>query len=48
MRIPLAAGAWLDYDPEWLPSEEPDHALTASGASREACFSGTAASCSRA
>src|SRR5437773_3700 len=28
MRIPLGAGAWLDYDPEWLPSEEADHALT--------------------
>jgi alkylated DNA repair dioxygenase AlkB len=28
MRIPLGAGAWLDYDPEWLSTEEADHALT--------------------
>jgi len=28
MRIPLSAGAWLDYDAEWLTMEEADHALT--------------------
>jgi alkylated DNA repair dioxygenase AlkB len=28
MRIPLSAGAWLDYDAEWLSTEEADHALT--------------------
>jgi len=28
MRIPLRAGAWLDYDAEWLSTEEADHALT--------------------
>jgi alkylated DNA repair dioxygenase AlkB len=28
MRIPLSAGAWLDYDAKWLSTEEADHALT--------------------
>jgi alkylated DNA repair dioxygenase AlkB len=27
MRIPLTAGAWLDYDAEWLPTDEADDAL---------------------
>ncbi len=27
MRIPLTSGAWLDYDAEWLPTEEADDAL---------------------
>ena len=29
MRIPLASGAWLDYDAGWLLAEEADAALTA-------------------
>src|SRR5262249_35860669 len=28
MRIPLRAGAWLDYEAGWLPTEEADRALT--------------------
>ncbi len=27
MRIPLASGAWLDHDGEWLPRKEADEAL---------------------
>jgi alkylated DNA repair dioxygenase AlkB len=27
-RIPLAAGAWLEYDPAWLAPDEADAALT--------------------
>jgi alkylated DNA repair dioxygenase AlkB len=27
MRIPLASGAWLDYDPGWLSPAEADQAL---------------------
>ena len=29
MRIPLASGAWLDYDPGWLSPAEADQALGA-------------------
>jgi alkylated DNA repair dioxygenase AlkB len=29
MRIPLAPGAWLDYDPMWLVPDEADGALAA-------------------
>src|SRR5712692_2254971 len=29
MRIPLASGAWLDYDPGWLSPAEADQALEA-------------------
>jgi len=29
MRIPLASGAWLDYDATWLSPDEADEALTA-------------------
>ena len=29
MRIPLASGAWLDYDPGWLSLAEADQALGA-------------------
>ena len=29
MRIPLAAGAWLDYDATWLSLDEADEALAA-------------------
>ena len=29
MRIPLASGAWLDYDATWLSPEEADEALSA-------------------
>ena len=29
MRIPLAAGAWLDYDATWLSPDEADEALEA-------------------
>jgi alkylated DNA repair dioxygenase AlkB len=29
MRIPLASGAWLDHDAEWLPRDEADVALAA-------------------
>src|SRR5213592_2321689 len=29
MRIPLASGAWLDYDPGWLPPAEADETLRA-------------------
>jgi len=29
MRIPLASGAWLDYDPAWLSPAEADQALGA-------------------
>ena len=28
MRIPLPSGAWLDYEGEWLSSDEADQALT--------------------
>jgi len=29
VRIPLASGAWLDYDARWLPPDEADDALAA-------------------
>jgi alkylated DNA repair dioxygenase AlkB len=29
VRIPLAAGAWLDHEPEWLPRAEADSMLAA-------------------
>ena len=29
MRIPLASGAWLDYDATWLSPDEADEALSA-------------------
>src|SRR5437867_8992349 len=29
MRIPLASGAWLDYDPGWLSRAEADETLRA-------------------
>jgi alkylated DNA repair dioxygenase AlkB len=31
MRIPLAHGAWLDHDPDWLPRHVADRALAALG-----------------
>jgi alkylated DNA repair dioxygenase AlkB len=29
MRVSLASGAWLDYEPAWLPRDEADEALAA-------------------